>query len=226
MQVKTTVYKVFNVETISKKDFHIIFFPGDLLGHVAEVHIHPQGIHVLAAVTATLAHAVAPLASHQAHSPSKPVLLLNSVSRKRLKLQKQLPRPRTPATHLLQPRDPHLLTSPAPSPITHPERAAPPLPHNQRKVLELPHQASLSPPPTSHPRGPLTTRPAGTEMERGKMTLCIGIKGKHQHLDRAKTRNEPLFHSTQLWHLYLCPKQFLSTQIKEKGMGVFLCQLN
>lgn len=153
----------------------------DLPGHVAEVHIHPQGIHVLVAVTVTLAPAVAPLVFHRAHSPSKPVLLLSSVSRKKLKLQKQLPRPRTPATHLLQPRVPHLRTNPVLSPITHPERAALPLHHHhhQRKVPELPHPASLSPPLTGRLRGPLSTRPAETEMERGKMTLYTGIRGKH-----------------------------------------------
>lgn len=198
-------------------------FPDDLLGHAAEVHIHPQGIHVLAADTATPAPAVALRASHQARSPSKPVLLLSSASRKRLKLQKLLPRPRTPATHLLQPRVPHLLTSPARSPITHPERAVLPLHHNQREAPELPHRASLSPPLTSRPRGPLTTRPAGTEMERGKKSLYTGIEGKHQHQDRAKTGNDPLVRIIQLYHHYHCPKRFLSTWIKEKGMGV-LCQ--
>lgn len=190
---------------------------GDLLGHVAEVHTHPQGIHVLVAVTATLAPAVAPLAFLRAHSPSKPVSPLSSVSRKRLKLQKQPPRPRTPATHLHQPRAPHLHTSPALSPITHPERAALPLHRHQRKVPELPHPASLSPPLTGRPRGPASTRPAGTETERGKMTLYIGIRGKHQHLDRAKTRNEPLVHSSLICHPSHCPKQFLSTWIKEKA---------
>lgn len=203
----------------------MILFPGDLPGHVAEVHIHHRGIHVLAAVTATLAPAVAPRASHQARSRSKPVLLLSSVSRKRQKLQKLQPRPRTPtATHRLQPRVPHLLTSPVQKPITCPERAALPLHHNQREVPELPHRASLSPPLISHPRRPLTTRPAGTEMGRGKMILYIVTEGKLQHWDRAKTGNDPQVHRFQLCRHYHCPKQFLSTWIKEKGMGVWLYQ--
>ena len=93
------------------------FSPGDLLGHAVEVPIHLQGIRVLVVVTAILAPVVAPPASRQALSPLNPVLLLSSVSRKRLKLLKLLPRPRTLAAHLLRPRVPHQLTSPAQSPI-------------------------------------------------------------------------------------------------------------
>lgn len=177
---------------------------GDLLGHVAEAHTQPQDIHVPAAATATLAPAVAPLVFRRALSPLKPVLLLNSASRKRLKLQKPLPRPRTPATLRLQPRVPHLLISRARKQITQPGRAALPLHLNPRRDLEHPQRASLSP-LTGRPRGPRSTRPAETEMERGRTTLCIGTRGKHQHPDKEKTRNEPLLHSSPLCHRYHYP---------------------
>lgn len=63
-------------------------------------------------------------------------------------------------------------------------------------------------------------------MQRGKMTPYIEIKGKHQHLDRARTRNEPLVHSSQPYsyhHPYSYPKQFLSTWTKEKGNLPRIC---
>lgn len=182
--------------------------------HVAEVLIQPQGIHALAAVTATPVPAVAPLVFRRARSPSKPVLLLNSVSRKRPKLQKQLQRPRTPATHQLQPRVLPPLISPAPNQITPSGRAAL-LPHlNQRRDPELLQQASLSPPLTGHPRGP--RRPAGTEMQRVRTTLHIGTRRKYQHLHRQKTRNAPLVRSSLLCRRCHYHKQFLSTWTKEK----------
>lgn len=185
-------------------------FPGDLLDPVAGVHIHPRGIRALAAATATLAPAAAPLASRRARSPSKPVLPLSSASRKRLKPLKQPPRPRTPATRLLRPRVRRPLPSRAPSPITQPGRAALLLHLRRRKVPELPQQASPSLHLTGHPSGPPSTRPAGTKMERGRTTLSIGTRGKHQH-HRAKTRSEQLVLSCLLSHLSHCPKQFLST---------------
>lgn len=58
------------------------------------------------------------------------------------------------------------------------------------------------------------------------MTPYIEIKGKHQHLDRARTRNEPLVHSSQPYsyhHPYSYPKQFLSTWTKEKGNLPRIC---
>lgn len=184
----------------------MFFFLDDLLGHVAEVHIH-QDIHVLAAAIATLAPAVVHPASRQARLPSKPALLLSSVSRKRLKLRKLLPRPRTAATHLLLRRLPQH-TRPAPSPITPPERFVLPLHHSQRKVRELPHQASLSLLQRGRPRGQTSTSLTETKMWRGKKTLYNGTRGKHRHLARAKRRNEPLVHLFLPCH---CPQPFLRT---------------
>lgn len=137
---------------------------GDLLGHAVEVHIQLQGIHVLAADTATLVPVVGHLVFHQARSPSKLALLLNSVSRKRLKLQKQLLRPRIRAIHRLPPRVPRPLISPALNRITTPERVALLLHLNRRRDPELPHQPSLSHPQRGHPRRQQSTRPAGTGM--------------------------------------------------------------
>lgn len=198
------------------------FLSGDLQGHAVEVHIHLRGILVHAAAIATLAPVVAPLASHQAHSPLNRVLLQSSVSRKRLKLLKLLQRPRPLAIHLLRPRAPHLLTSPAQSPITSLERGALPRHRNQRKVPELPHRATLSPLPISAPEGPLTIRPPGTKMGRRRMTPYTGIKRNPQHQDRAKTRNDQMFYLILHYHHYHCPQHFLSTLIKERGTNVLL----
>lgn len=205
-----------------KKSKKLSFLSGDLHGHEVEVHIHHRGILVLAAATATLAPVVAPLASRQAHSPLNRVLLQSSVSRKRLKLPKLLQRPRPLAMHLLRPRAPHLLTSPAQSPITCLERGALPLHRNQRKVPELPRRATPSPPPISAPKGPLTIRPPGTKMARWRMTPYNGIKRNPQHQDRAKTRNGQMFFLILRYHHYRYPQHFLSTSIKERGMNVLL----
>lgn len=192
--------------------------PGDLLDHVAEVHIQLQDIRVPTAVTATLVPAVALPVFRRARSLLNPASLLSSVSKKRLKLQKRLPRPRTPATHQLQPRVPHLLISPAQNRITHPGRGALPLHPSRRRDPEPPLPASLSPLQTNHPRGPPSSRPAGTETERARMTLYTGTRGKHQHLDRAKTRRKSLVQLSPHFHHYRCHKQLLNPQTKGKGV--------